>query len=311
VRDSTRDALLRLCSHTYPRAVRERDGEAIVDLASELVDAGSSPLREAAGLLLGGTSVRLRTTIGGLTAAPWHEARARLALPLAAALFALAAVWAARSGVAQAWVGWSVALTVAAAALALAGAAAGQRWVTAGGAFVVTAMLGLDALRDHYGPSGSRYNSEVGSALIDVLVMWIPAGVLMLVCAGAVRRVAPEVGIRRLAWALVPGAALLVLASEPTRVVIADRIVLFGGFAAAAVLVTLAIARRRTDPVLPLIAAMVVAVVAGPALWILASFLPPPESGAPPLALAYFAAGGLAAAVAVALLARLSRRAQA
>jgi hypothetical protein len=309
VRDSTRDALLRLCSHTYPRDVRERDGEALVDLASELVDAGSSPLREAAGLLLGGTSARLRAAIGGLTAAPWREARARLALPLAAALFALAAVWAARSGVTQAWVGWSVALTVAAAALAVAGAAAGQRWLAAAGAFLVTGMLGLDALRDHYG-RGSRYHSEVGSALVDVLVMWIPAGILMLVCAGAVRRVAPEVGIRRLAWALVPGGALLVLASEPTRVVIADRIVLFGGFAAAAVLVGLAIARRRTDPVLPVIAAMLVAVVAGPALWILASFLPPPASGAPPLALAYFAAGGLAAAVAVALLARLSRRAQ-
>ncbi len=308
MRPSTRDALLRLCSHTYPRATRERDGEAIVDLARELVDAGSSPLREAGGLLLGGTAVRVRATVSGVAAAPWHEARARLALPLAAALFALAAVWAGRSGVAQAWVGWTVALTFAAAALALAGAAAGHRWLTAAGAFALTGMLGLDALRDHYG-RGSRYHSEVGSALVDVLVMWIPAGILMLVCAGAVRRVAPEVGVRRLAWALIPGAALLVIASEPTRVVVADRIVLFGGFLVAAVLVARAITHRRTDPVLPLIAALMVAVVAGPALWLLASFLPPPESGTPPLALVYFAAGGLVTAGSVLLLARLSRRA--
>lgn len=309
MRHSTRDALLRLCSHTYPRAIRERDGEAIVDLARDLVDAGSSPLREAAGLLLSGTSVRLRATVSGLVAAPWHEARARLALPLAAALFALAAVWAGRSGVTQSWVGWSVVVTFAAAPLALAGAAAGHRWLTAAGAFAVTGMLIFDALRDHYG-RGSRFYSEVGSALVDVLVMWIPAGVLMLVCAGAVRREAPEVGFRRLAWALIPGAVLLVIASEPTRVVIADRVVLFGGFVAAAALVALAIARRRADPVLPLIAALMVAVVAGPALWLIASFVPPPASGTAPLALGYFAAGGLVAAGGTFLLARLSGRAE-
>jgi hypothetical protein len=308
VRPSTRDALLRLCSHAYPRATRERDGEAVVDLARELVDAGSSPLREAAGLLLGGASLRLRATIGGLAGVPWHAARARIALPLAAALFALAAVWAGRSGLAEAWVGWSVALTLAAAAVALAGAAAGHRWLAASGAFVVTGMLAVDALRDHYG-RGSRFHAEVGSALFDVLVLWIPAGVLMLACAGAVHRVAAEAGIRRFAWGLLPGAALLVIASEPTRVVIADRIVLFGGFAAAAVVVALAIARRRTDPVLPLIAALLMPVVACPALWILAAYLPPPDSGAPPLALGYFAAGGLLAGASVLLLARLSRRA--
>lgn len=307
MRGSTRDALLRLCWHAYPRRVREHHGETILDLAHELVEAGSSPFREAAGLLVGGTSVRLRATISGLASAPWHEARARLALPLAAALFALAAAWAARSGVAQAWVGWSVVVTFAAAAVTLAGAAAGHRWLTAAGAFVVTGMLGLDALRDHYG-RGSRFHSEVGSALIDVLVMWIPAGLLMLVCASAVRRVDPEVGIRRLAWALVPGAVLLVIASEPTRVVVADRIVLFGGFVAAAVLVILAIARRRTDPALPLIAALMVAVVAGPALWLFASFLPPPSSGTPLLALGYFGAGGLITATVALLLARLAHK---
>jgi primosomal replication protein N len=302
-----RDALLRLCSHAYPRAVRERDGDAIVDLAQELVEAGSSPLREAAGLVSGGASVRVRASATGVASAPWHEARARLALPLAAALFALVAAWAGRSGVASAWVGWSVVVTFAAAAVTLAGAAAGHRWLTAAGAFAMTGMLGLDALRDQYG-RGSRFNSEVGSALIDVLVMWIPAGILMLICAGAVRRVAPEVGIQRLAWAVIPGAVLLVVASEPTRVVVVDRIVLFGGFIAAAALVALAITRRLSDSVLPLVAALMVAVVAGPALWLLASFLPPPSSAAPASALGFFGAGGLVAAASILLLARLAHK---
>jgi hypothetical protein len=307
MRSRGRDALLRLSYRAYPRAVRERDGAALIDLARDLVDAGSSSLREAGGLLLGGTSLRLRGAIGRFAAARWHEARARLALPLAAALFALTAVWAARSGAVHAWVGWSIAVTLAAAALALAGAAAGQRRLAAAGALVLTGLLALDALRDHYG-GGSRYASEAGSAVVDVLVMWIPAGTLLLICAGAVGRVAPEAGIRRLVWAVLPGAALFVIASEPTRVVVADRIVLFGGFGAAAVLVALAIGRRRADPVLALIAAMVVAVVSGPALWLIAGYLPPPASEAAPLALAYFAAGGLVATGTVRLLARLSRR---
>jgi hypothetical protein len=81
---AARRALLRLSSHAYPRAVRERDGEALVDLAQELVDAGSSSLREAAGLVRGGASVRLSGALGLLTGSPWHEARGRLALPRAA-----------------------------------------------------------------------------------------------------------------------------------------------------------------------------------------------------------------------------------
>ncbi len=301
-----RDALLRLCLRAYPRAVRERDADAILDLARELVEEGASPVREGVGLLASGTSLRLRSAGASLTGAPWRAARARLALPLAAALFAVAATWAGRSGLAHFWVGWSVFVTFAAAGLALAGAAAGHRWLTAAGALVATGMLGLDALRDHYG-RGSRFHSEVGSALFDVLVMWIPAGLLLLVCAGALQRVPTERAIWRLAWGLVPGGVLLVLASEPARVVIADRIVLFGGFVAA-VLVGLAMTRRPADPVLPLIAALILAVVAAPALWIVASFLPPPASGAPPMALAYFAAGALATAGAMVLLAGLSRR---
>ncbi|HEV7846894.1 MAG TPA: hypothetical protein VGO83_11605, partial [Thermoleophilaceae bacterium] len=164
MRESTRSALLRLCSSAYPRSERERHGEALVDLAEELVEAGASPLREAAGLLRGGTAARLRVALGAVAAAPWHDARERLALPLAAALFALAATDAGRAGVMGAWMGWSVLVMLAAAAATLAGAATGRRWLAASGALLVTAMLGLDAARDLYGP-GSRWYSEVGSAL--------------------------------------------------------------------------------------------------------------------------------------------------
>ena len=310
MKPSARDALLRLCTRAYPRAARERDGDAISDLAIELVEAGSSPLREAAGLVAGGWSVRLRGGARGLAAAPWGEARAALALPLAAALFALAATAAGRAGVASYWVGWSVVVLCGAAAVTLAGAAAGHRWVTALGALGVTGMLGLDALRDVYGQTGSRYDSEVGSALVDVLVMWIPVGLLMVVCAGAVTRVPANVGIRRLVWGLVPGVALLAVASEPTRVIIADRIVVFGVFVAAAVLVLLAIARRGSDRVLPLATGLIVAVATPPATWLVAAFLPPPDTGASGLILAYWAAAAAFAGSAVVLLARLGRPAE-
>jgi hypothetical protein len=309
VKQAARRALLRLCSHAYPRAVRERDGEALIDLAQELVEAGSSPLREAAGLAWGGASARLSGALRLLTGSPWHEARGRLALPLAAALFALAAVGAARAGMAQYWIGWSALVLFVAAAVAVAGAAAGHRWLTATGALAVTGMLGLDALRDVYG-AGSRWNSEVGSALVDVLPIWLPAGLLLVACAGAVTRVPAHVGIRRLAWALVPGAALLAIAAEPTRVVIADRVIVFGGFVAAAALVAAAIARRRTDAALPVVAGMVLAAVTPAATWFVAAFLPPPAAGDPPLHLGYYVVAATASGLAVLRLARLGLQAR-
>jgi hypothetical protein len=308
MRGSTRAALLRLCSHAYPRSAREQHGEALVDLAEELVEAGSHPWREAAGLVAGGSLARLRGVMGGVAAAPWHEARARLALPLAAALFALTATGAGGAGLMRFWVGWSVPVLLAAAAITLAGAATGRRWPAASGAALVTAMLALDAIRDVYG-SGSRWQAELGSAVIDVLVMWLPAGLLMVLCAGALSRVPAREAIRRLAWGVAPGALLFVVASRPAGVIPADRVILLGGFVAAALLVVLAIARRRTDRALPLVAALVLAAVSAPALWLVASFLPPPPSGAPQLALGYFALGGLLAATAVVSLARVGSRA--
>jgi hypothetical protein len=304
MKPSRRDALLRLCLHAYPSTVRRRDGEALVDLAAELADGGSSPLREAVALLRNGAGQRAGSLLRGVAGAPWRDARAHLALPLTAALFAVAAVGVGRVGIAQGyWTGWSALVALGAAGVAVLGAAAGHRWLTAAGAFAITGMLALDALRDTYG-RGSRWNTEVGSALVDVLVMWLPAALLLIACAGAVTRASAEAGIRRAAWALVPGAALVILASEPTRVVVADRIVLFGGFAVTAAIVALSLARRRTDPVLGAIAALLMVAAAWPALWLVAAFLPPPADGASALALAYWAAGALPAAAGAAALAR-------
>jgi hypothetical protein len=304
MKPSRRSALLRLGARAYPRSVRERDGEVLVQLAEELVEAGSSPFREAAGLVRAGTSARLGAELGAIAQAPWREARARLALPLAAALFALAATGAARAGLMGPWIGWSVVVTLTGASIALVGAAMGGRWLAASGATLVTAMLALDAFRDAYG-SGARWHSEVGSALIDVLVMWIPAGLLAVACAGAVSRVPAQAAARRLAWGLVPGAILFIVASRPAGVMAADRVVLFGGFVVAAALAAVALIRQRSDPAIPLVAALVLAVVTAPAVWMAAIVVPLPDSQAPWFILGYYGLAGLVAGAAVLSLVRL------
>lgn len=94
--DRVVDRLLRFCLRGYPRAHRERDGEVLLALAIELSRHGSSPWREAAGLLRGGMAERVRIRWRGLVRAPWRAALARLALPLAVVHLA---VWTA--GIAQ------------------------------------------------------------------------------------------------------------------------------------------------------------------------------------------------------------------
>jgi hypothetical protein len=298
------DRLLRLCLRAYPREARERDGEVLLGLARDLVKGGSPPLRQAVGLLRGGAGSWLRHGKNELRELPWLEARSRLAVPLAAALLALVLVGAERSTGGLAWVGWSWAVALAVGSAALAGAALGRHVSAVTGATVVAAVLALDGLRDVYG-QGSRWVVSAGTD-VDVLVMWLPAALLLVACAGAVDRPTARVGIRRIAWAAVPAAALLVLSSENVNA--AESITVFGGLAAAAVLVAAGVLRRRRDPAAPLVAALVLAAAAPSVLWLIAGLLPAPDSGAPALALGYFAAGGLVTAASVLLLARLSGR---
>jgi hypothetical protein len=302
-----KDRLLRLCLRAYPPAVREHDGDALVDLASEAAEGGSSALREAVGLVAGGARARVRRASHELAAAPWHEARARLALPLAAALLAVTLFGAEQTTPGLAWIGWSWALALAGAGCALVGAATGRRGLTAAGAVVLTVMLGLDSVRDLHG-AGSRLTALWSSSYVDVLVMWLPAGLLLLGCAGAVERRARPGALARVAWAALPAAVLVILSAERSSANAAQWIVLFGGVALAAALVVLGLALRRRDPALTLTAALVLAAAAIPALWLGAALLPPPSSDAIAVPIAYFAVTGTLMAGAVAGLARLASR---
>jgi hypothetical protein len=299
------DRLLRICLRAYPRKARERDGEVLLDLARELVDGGSPALWQAAGLLRGGASARLLRAPGEPAKTPWLEARLRLALPLAAALLALGLVGVERSTDGLAWIGWSWAVALTGAAAAFAGAALGRRGLTAAGALMIVTMLGLDAVRDLYG-AGSRWSVGASSFVVDVLVMWLPAALLLLACAGAVQRAPAQVALRRMAWGVLPGVVLLLLSSE--RPSAAEGILIFGGFVAAAALVVVGVARRRADPATTLAAALVLAAVAPQALWLSAALLPPPDSGTAALPILYLTLTGALAAAGIVGLARLARR---
>ena len=300
------DRLLRLCLRAYPRALRDSDGETLLDLARELVDAGSSPLREAAGLLGGGVRLRARLAAHELGEAPWREARALLALPLAAALLAVALAGAEHATRGLDWIGWSWALTLAGAIWALAGAATGRRGMVGAGALVLAGMFGLDSVRDLYG-SGSRWAVPAGTSYVDLLVMWLPAAILLVVCASAVERRAAGAG-RRMAWGAVPGVVLLILTSERTNA--AEAILLFGGLAIAGTLVMLGLARRRHDPAQTLAGALVLAAATPPALWLSSGLLPEPSSfgAAAALPLVYFGLTTALVTCAVAGMARLAAR---
>ena len=236
---------------------------------------------------------------------PWSEARSRLALPLAAALFAVALVGAEHSTTGLAWIGWSWALTLVGATAALAGAAIGRSDLTAAGALVVVAMLGVDGVRDVYG-AGSRWPVPAGEAVVDVLVIWAPAALLLLVCAGAVERAPAHVGGARLAWGVVPAALLLVLAAE--RGNLAEGIMVFGGLVASACLVAASLIRRSNDRAATLGAALVLAAAAPAGLWLSTMLLPAADSWGGALPPVYFGLAGSVAAAGVLGLARLAGR---
>jgi hypothetical protein len=296
------DKLLRMCLRAYPRGVRERDGEVLLDLARELVEGGSSPLRQAAGLVGGGAAARLRRRMAGASRLPWWEARSRLALPLAAALLALMLVGAERATDGVAWIGWSWVLGLAGSLAALAGAALGRRGITVLGALVVGSVLGLDAARDLYG-AGSRWTIPAGTAEVDVLVMWIPAALLLAACAGAVRRVPAHEGASRLLWATVPGIALVVLSAQQPNT--AEAVVGLAGFAAAAALVAWGL--LRSDRPATLASALVLAAVAPSGLWLSAAWMPTSDAWGGLPSLVYFAVAGALVAAATLSLARFAQ----
>lgn len=159
-------------------------------------------------------------------------------------------------------------------------------------------------MRDVYG-AGSRWPVPAGDAVVDVLVIWAPAALLLLACAGAVERAPAHVGATRLAWGIVPAALLVALAAERGNLV--EGILVFGGVVASACLVAAGLIRRN-DRAATLGSALVLAAAAPAGLWLSTMLLPAADSWGGALPLVYFGLAGSVAAAGVLKLARLAGR---
>jgi hypothetical protein len=146
--------LLRCALLAYPRVRRERDGAVLLDCAAELAAAGSSPAREAVGLVAGGIAARAGVARAELRAAPWRAAGVRLALPLACANLALWCTGAAHlhgMSLGRWWTG-----VLLASAAAFLGAVARRRGVALLGWAALAALVGHALLTADYDTHGSR-----------------------------------------------------------------------------------------------------------------------------------------------------------
>lgn len=190
--------VLRACLLAYPRRLRSVEGDVILALALDLIDAGASAGSEAVGLLRGGVVCRLN-----LSARPWRAALERLGAPLAA-LFLAAMVLGVRhaSGTVGQWPGWSWTAGLVGCLAAAVGLSWGRRTMAAGGALLIVGLCLLDAAGDLWG-SGTRW----WAATVDVLPALGPAALVLLVSAAVARRGATP--WRRLSW-IVAGGGLVV-----------------------------------------------------------------------------------------------------
>jgi hypothetical protein len=142
-------------------------------------------LRKAGGLLSGGVRERGKLLRLDITGAPWRAARERLALPLAVAILCFFVAFAFPSRLH--WVGWWSFLALLGAAAAVFGTASGRRITTVVASLLVLSLLVYDAFRElstHY----SRWTGDVVIGEVNILAMWLPVALLLLICAGAVGR---------------------------------------------------------------------------------------------------------------------------
>ncbi len=197
-----RRQMLRAALLAYPRDLRRAEGPVLVALAEELIEDGWPVRREVLGLLGGGLSARLR-----LTGVPWAAALDRLAFPLTALLLAAMICATGFDTYGGNWVGWTSGIGIAGALAALAGIAAGRRFVAVPGAALVVLVCGVDAYRDLYG-SGSRWVALA----VDVMPALLPASILALAAAAIRRSPALTKGV----WAMC-GALALVLVARLVR----------------------------------------------------------------------------------------------
>lgn len=262
--------ILQLCSRAYPR----EDRALVLSLAEELVDGGAPAYREAAGLVRGGLEARLR-----LSGAPWDEAFALLALPVAGLLLAAVVLGIAPYGQWRLeWIGWSWAAGLVGALAALSG----RRW----GAVLIVGLCAVDGWRDLYG-AGSRWMA-LG---VDVLPALLSAAVVLAVAAR------PH-GARALAWTLAGAGLLVALAYVIRDHTTTGTTVLAAGGALVAVFTLRAPRGSEADR---LAAAIALAAATPAACWSFAATVPGPD------AYAYLALVTPALAAAAAIL-RLSPR---
>ena len=262
---------IRWALYAYPPELRRAEGDVLVSLASDLVEAGgSSPSREAAGLVRDGLAQRL-----GVTArAPWRAALRRVALVAAGAMCALvwgvAAWWLGKLGW-PLWPGWSWVTALVAPVLILGGHLGGRRTAVASGALL---LIGLGIAQANGGLQGSGLRGglawdlrgdgwNAGGQTLDLPLLAYSLPLSLVVLASAAHRRQPlprSVALAAAAWVVAGAVAVRLLmagmaALNPVASVnIAgfrlDGVALCMAASAGAVPIALgvAFARRHTDP---------------------------------------------------------------
>jgi hypothetical protein len=199
--------LLRLSLRAYPRAIREQDGKAILDLATELSAQGPAALsRESCGLLAGGLKAQLRFFGLYMRHLPWRAAREWVAFPVSVALFCMISVVITcrvvhidypfdRITGSSAWLvapdlkygfhfHWLWAVLIAASGASVVGTGLGKRWMSVAGTLVVSFVLVRNMLMG--GNSSLMFDVPIGGIQSTQLAaVWGPVALLLLGCVGA------------------------------------------------------------------------------------------------------------------------------
>lgn len=214
---------LRIALRAYPKADRAGYGEELLEAALELADHGSSPLREAVGLLRGGGEARLVRTRLGLGAVGLRAGLRQLALPLAAFV---TMIWSAAAGARIVGVGPSAepAMTVGAVllfvilAFLVLGVARGQRGIAAASALALAVYVAAGALwytaRGGVVTASPSLHLAVGSWSFGPNITWTLLPILMLLVPASLcmRPAAPRVpGIPRPLTESMPVRVLLLI----------------------------------------------------------------------------------------------------
>lgn len=294
-----RDSVLRLCLRVYPSVRRKRDGQAILDLARDLSEKSRFAfLREAGGLLSGGVRERGKLLRLDITEAPWRTALERLALPLAVAMLCFLVAFAFPSRLE--WIGWWSFLALLGAAVAVFGAASGRRLCAAAGSSLVLALLVFDAFRElntHY----ARWTGDVIVGQVNILAMWLPVALLLLVSAVTTGRRAAIAPMRSAIWTICAPVAISILLATLVRsrwqgidgdFIHGDSLgTVFMYVPLVLVVVTAVHGAMRENAVTKTVAALLVAASCVPILWLLAMVAPAPPVPGEYLPFAYYLPG--------------------